>query len=62
MNTKNDKAVNTSDSRAQFVPDCYNTQEMRDRADFAYINLFIFLIDIKFMICVRELFLKILLC
>ena len=58
-----DKAVNTYHSTIQFVPDCYNTQEMCDEAvsRWFFLHLFIFMMDIKLKKCVTMFFQKILL-
>ena len=56
-----DKAVNTYHSTLQFVPECYKTQEMCDKAVNRCFLAFIY-IGIKLKKCVRELFLKIILC
>ena len=58
-----DKAVENEPHALKFVPDCCKTQELvikllRD----VFLHLFIFLIDIKLRKCMKELYLKILLC
>ena len=55
-----DKAVNTYPSTIEFVPECYKTQEMSNKAvNRCFLHLIILLIDIKHKKCVTDLFLKI---
>ena len=55
-----DKAVNTYPSTIEFVPECYKTQEMSNKAvKRCFLHLIILLIDIKHKKCVTDLFLKI---
>ena len=56
-----DKVVNTHSSTIQFVPECYKTQKMCEKAfNKCFLALFIFLIGIKLTKYVTELFPKML--
>ena len=57
-----DKAVDTYPPKTKFVPECFMTQEMCDKAvNRCFLYLILFLIEKKLKKCVTELFLKILL-
>ena len=62
MTEKNcDKAVNCHTSTVKYVPGCYETQEMRDKAvNRCFFYLILFLIGVKLKKCATELLLKIL--
>ena len=56
-----DKVVNTHSSTIQFVPECYKTQKMCEKAfNKCFLGFFIFLIGIKLTKYVTELFPKML--
>ena len=56
-----DKAVNTYPSTVKFVPECFMTQEMCNKAvNKCFLYFILFLINIKLKKCVTVLFLKIL--
>ena len=55
-----DKAFNTYPSTIKFVPECFMTQEMCDKAvnSCFFLYLILFQINIKLKKCVTEMFLK----
>ena len=57
-----DKAVDTHPTILKFVPDCYKTQEICDKAvnRWFFLYVILFLIGMKLEKCVTELLLKIL--
>ena len=56
-----EKAVDTYPSTINFVPECYNTQQICDKAVHrCFLYLILFLINVKPKKCVTESFLKIL--
>ena len=55
-----DKAVDTYPSTIKYVPECFMTQEMCDKAVNSFFYSILFLIGIKLKKCVIELFLMIL--
>ena len=57
-----DKSVNTHPATIEFVPECYKTQQMWDKAVTRCVfSLILFPIGIKLKKCVTGLFLKLLL-
>ena len=56
------KVIDNYPHALEFVPECYKTQKVCDKAvNICFLYLILFLIDIKLKKCVTELFLKILL-